>query len=73
MKKLFFSFSVCFAIVATIGTVSNAVAQISEESEPEDGKITCYSTYDAGTTTFTDCNGCNHAKGDNLKDSSTCK
>jgi len=72
MKKVFLGVTTILLATSMVAMVSQVQAQESTFEQGGGGSITCYSTYDSGTTTFSDCNGCNHATGSNLKDSSTC-
>lgn len=62
------------AIVSTI-VVANCFVLFSSSALANTNnstKVTCYSTYDEGTTHFTNCNGCSPEQGTNLRDQGKC-
>jgi hypothetical protein len=66
MKKMIGAFVLGLGVLYVTTIPSKAYAVV------EKPKITCYSTYNDGTTNFTKCNGCTETTGSSLTDQSTC-
>jgi hypothetical protein len=75
MKKVFNLFAIAAIMVASTLICQDSFAQVEEEIGDDlfGGKVTCYSTYNNGTTNFTKCNGCTETTGSNLTDSGKCR
>ncbi|WP_340046928.1 hypothetical protein [Sphingobacterium sp. MYb382] len=61
-----------FAVITVMMFCSFSLFASNDIDDMDGGVFTCYSTYEDGSTNFTNCRECSSARGSNLRDPGQC-